>query len=141
MIQLPGRLAVFKGPGFYKVFPNFFQSNNAWYWVGFLGILDSPIQFKYDNVVVKAVPFSTLGTEVSLQVQEGLRLYPNPAIDYVAVETADKILNVYVYDIQGKRSEVTLNNGRIDVSHFPAGSYIVGLKTDKGFVSQKLIKR
>ncbi|UOK42914.1 MULTISPECIES: T9SS type A sorting domain-containing protein [Flavobacterium] len=136
------REAIFKGPGFYKVFPDFTQANNyTRYWVGYLGYPAYPIRFNYDNVVVKAVPSSTLGTEVSLQGQEGLQLYPNPATDYVMVETSDKILNVYIYDVEGKRSELVLNDGKIDISQFPAGNYIVGLKTDKGFVSQKIIKR
>ncbi|HSD14072.1 MAG TPA: T9SS type A sorting domain-containing protein [Flavobacterium sp.] len=134
--------AIFRGPGFLKTFQNYVHLNSdPNYGLQYMQILDGPSNFRYDNVVVKAVSSSTLGTQQPIPIQSELQLYPNPASDYVTVVTDNKILNVYVYDIQGKRSEMILNNGRIDVSHFPAGSYIIGLKTDKGFVSQKLIKR
>lgn len=65
----------------------------------------------------------------SLSVQNQVNLYPNPATDFVYIESpfAEKA-NVKLYDLQGK---LVLNqqvkNQKIDVSKLPAGMYIVNI--------------
>ncbi len=79
-------------------------------------------------------------------------LYPNPAREYVDVRVTDPdigILGVEVYDIYGKvvRTVVgandysTLQTTRITLSGFSAGVYTVRIRTDKGFVTKKLVKQ
>lgn len=136
--------ARFSGPGFSKSFQNYFQWDHSNFDIEFIHLdmnLGASAYFYYDNVNVKAIPSSTLGSSQPFSMQSEIQLYPNPVTDFVSVKTTDIILEVYMYDIYGKKSEVTLNNGKIDVSQFPTGVYVIGLKTDNGFVSQKIIKR
>lgn len=136
--------AIFTGPGFSKTFQNYFQWNYSSFTIEFLQLdtnLGASAYFYYDNVNVKAVPSSTLGSSQPFSIVSEIQLYPNPVTDFVSVKTTDIILEVYMYDIYGKKSEVTLNNGKIDVSQFPTGIYIIGLKTDNGFIYQKIIKK
>jgi Secretion system C-terminal sorting domain len=132
--------AIFTGPGFSKSFQNYFQWNYPNFSIDYMHFGDSAY-FYYDNVVVKAVSSSTLGGQRPFSAKSEIQLYPNPVTDFVLVKTTDVILEVYIYDVNGKKSEVTLNNGKIDVSQFPSGNYIMVLKTNNGFVSQKIIKR
>lgn len=136
--------AIFKGPGFSKSFQNYFQwdyPNFSINYMHFNANIGASTYFYYDNLVVKAVSPTTLGNQQSLSVQSEIKLYPNPVSDFVFVKNTDMILEVYIYDVNGKKSEVSLNNGKIDVSQFPSGNYIIVLKTGNGFVSQKIIKK
>ncbi|ESU23088.1 hypothetical protein FEDK69T_12350 [Flavobacterium enshiense DK69] len=135
--------ARFSGPGFSKVYnfvdDSFSDSLGLLYFLH-IGEFQN-YYYGYDNIVVTATPSSSLSVGFSETQSEILRLYPNPASDYITVESEAEIINVYIYDVNGKRSDVLLQGNKIDVSQFPAGNYIVGLKTDKGFVSQKIVKK
>ena len=81
-----------------------------------------------------------------------VRLYPNPARDYVDVRVSDEnvhISGVEVYDIYGKvvRTVVGANNystlqtTRINLSGLVTGMYWIRLSTDKGYITKKFIKQ
>lgn len=65
-------------------------------------------------------------TDIAEQNESSLSLYPNPATDFIFVETQNA---VNIYDLCGKL--VLQGSGRIDVSSLPEGMYFV--KSEKGF--------
>lgn len=77
--------------------------------------------------------------EVS-NTKEIIDIYPNPAKDIVTIEGKNKILSVYVYDLSGKRIDLTLSGNKVNVSGLANGNYLLGIKTEEGFVTKKLIK-
>jgi hypothetical protein len=67
-----------------------------------------------------------------------VRLYPNPARHTVYIETDNTIKEMEIYDIPGRcLMKQKFNNEEIDLSSFPAGSYIIVLKTREGTMIYK----
>lgn len=92
------------------------------------------------------------GVEDYGRQKTGLMLIPNPAREYVDVRVTDenvRISGIEVYDIYGKvvctvvgaNDYSTLQTTRITLSGFSAGVYTVRIRTDKGFVTKKLVKQ
>jgi len=76
-----------------------------------------------------------------------ITVYPNPAHDFLTVELSDgmEIKNITLYDIQGRLVEadnysaLPSGNLRLDVSHIPAGTYILHISTaDNGEIIRKV---
>jgi len=72
-----------------------------------------------------------------------VNIYPNPATTIVNIDAPSsvEILSVSLFDVLGKDTGVSLNNGTIDVSHLSRGVYILKVQSAKGTLTQKLIKR
>ena len=75
-----------------------------------------------------------------------IRIYPNPANDYITIKTDVKISSVKIYDITGKNYELGIRNYelglRVDLKTLPKGEYIIILYGEKGEVlkAEKVIK-
>ena len=77
-------------------------------------------------------------------------MYPNPADDFVVIEFAQMIdygsMEFYLYDIVGNRmsieNRIGFNSNRveIDLTHIPAGMYIMLIHNDKNPIKYKLTK-
>ncbi|MEM7086598.1 MAG: T9SS type A sorting domain-containing protein [Bacteroidota bacterium] len=74
---------------------------------------------------------------------ELVNIYPNPATTVLNVEVpADvEITDVALYDVLGKNTGASLVNGTINVSGLSRGVYILKMKSTKGTLTQKVIKR
>jgi hypothetical protein len=96
----------------------------------------------FDNITVTAVSaVNLLGVnESDKKLENEFKIYPNPAKDIVTIEGKNKIISVYAYDLSGKRIDLSLSGNKVNVSTLQAGSYLLGIKTDEGFVTKKLIK-
>lgn len=75
-------------------------------------------------------------------------LYPNPANNEVFIKAdlaQPEIVSVKLLDITGKEILAYLYNigkelnEKIDISHIPAGSYLLNISTDEGKVNEKLL--
>jgi len=69
-------------------------------------------------------------------------VYPNPASDVLNIETPAtvEVNSVAIYDVLGKRSNVSLVNGQVNVSNLANGVYILSLETSAGTLTQKIVK-
>ena len=91
--------------------------------------------------------YITVGTTGSEIIdREAMTVYPNPASDYVWLNTTDKVQQVKLYNLTGKAFPITFTDEqgkmRIDVSDLPAGIYILQVTlTNSNVVTQKIIKR
>lgn len=70
-----------------------------------------------------------------------INLYPNPASDFLTIQSTLKVENVNIYDISGKKINTVLNGNTIDIKHIPSGSYLITIETKEGKTTKKFIKK
>lgn len=98
---------------------SFLKVNNGmhrWY-------TDDNNDIDYTEEIVKFFTGTIDVTDVAENTSTSLTVYPNPAKDFIQVES-----NVGIYDLCGKL--VMKGSGRIDVSSLPEGMYFVKSKDD-----------
>ncbi|WP_157859455.1 T9SS type A sorting domain-containing protein [Chryseobacterium angstadtii] len=66
---------------------------------------------------------------------------PNPASDFININTPYKIKSIEINDSSGKKASAKLDNNRVNVSNLPAGLYWINIKTEEGNFSEKLVKK
>ena len=72
----------------------------------------------------------------------GIKVYPNPASNFVNVTSEVGLLNVRIVNYTGQvvyQQNVSDNNVKISTSELSAGIYILQMETEKGWASQKLV--
>ena len=70
------------------------------------------------------------------------RLYPNPAVHEIQIESPDFIQEAHLYDLLGRRVgawQVEARQATLPVGQFANGTYVLLIKTDKGLSSKKVI--
>lgn len=78
-----------------------------------------------------------LGTE---EINRDLSVYPNPTKDFINIKTNKiNIEKIFIFDLSGKLL-FTTSERRINVSHLPAATYILSVKTPDSVKSFKFIK-
>ncbi|HMR16197.1 MAG: T9SS type A sorting domain-containing protein [Confluentibacter sp.] len=73
---------------------------------------------------------------------EGLKIYPNPAKDYISIESKNtKISSVEMYNVLGAKviSEKALVNNRLNVSHLSKGIYMLKVNAENGSATKKIL--
>ncbi len=68
-------------------------------------------------------------TNASRRKETALRVFPNPATNYLSLTDNDRIKKIWISNILGKRvkSFSTLNGSRYDVADLPDGIYLVSM--------------
>lgn len=92
------------------------------------------------------VSYIEQGTPETLRVNdfssEDIFLFPNPSRNFIKIENNSlNIIDVKLYNLSGKRYDVSVNNNTIDVRNLNSGTYILVLKTNNNEYSKKLIKK
>lgn len=94
-----------------------------------------------DELVVDSIGFAGwVGIEDQLSSVKGVRMFPQPATDYVNVEVElnrPTDLSYSIYDISGRlveQKQMDSLNERFSVSSLPAGRYLLNLSDDNGKV-------
>ena len=68
-------------------------------------------------------------------------IYPNPATDYLKVNSDSKISSIEIFDISGKKVKAELVDGAVDVQNLAKGSYVIKITDASGATTQKFIKK
>ena len=68
-------------------------------------------------------------------------IFPNPATDLITVKSSEKINNIKIYSLEGSLLKDVNNISSIQIKDLPKGNYIINISTEKGFHSQKIIKK
>ena len=71
-----------------------------------------------------------------------LKIYPNPTINKIQLESINKsILTYYIYDYSGKKLKKSyfINATEIDISDYPKGIYIISIKDKNTTIENKKI--
>ena len=75
-------------------------------------------------------------------VEQYTNLFPNPASDQATVTSSFGVKGIEVYSLKGELMEHSSRDGatvaNIDLQRYPAGSYIVRIRTPKGIVARRL---
>ena len=69
-------------------------------------------------------------------------VYPNPASDIVTIQSSFKVKEIEVHNALGQvllRKQGSQNIETIDVSNLQSGTYIVRIKTQRGFANKKIL--
>ena len=94
----------------------------------------------YDSKVENWVVF-TVGDVVAsvfnTSFKSNLKVYPNPATDFVLIESNDAEVIIEVYNLTGAKLNISVIDDVINVSGLPSGVYFV--KQDANF--RKLVKK
>lgn len=80
------------------------------------------------------------------QEQTVLRLYPNPSSEFIKVTLSDQSdfigsFNFEISDLSGRsiNDHLALVDGKLDISNFPAGYYILTAKNNNMIYRSKLV--
>lgn len=83
---------------------------------------------------------STLGVE-DFNANFKITMYPNPTSSIIKINSNEPIGKVQVFGITGVLLKNLKNVNQVDISSFPAGSYIIKTETVEGnFSTQKILK-
>ena len=74
---------------------------------------------------------------VDENIVDNLNIYPNPANEFIHVETNCELQRIDVYDVTGKLM-ISSTETEINVSDLESGIYFVNILTDKGCVTKKI---
>ena len=82
-------------------------------------------------------------TSVEEPLINKVKIFPNPAIDYLNLEISDEInvSNIQIQDMTGKIFSVPdLNMNSISIGDLSSGSYLLKIITSQGMVTRKFLK-
>jgi len=77
---------------------------------------------------------------VSNAVKEKFAIYPNPASDFITIDTKENIKEVNIYSISGQKVLNTQNH-KINIQNLQPGVYLVEIKTGQSVTTHKIIKK
>ena len=105
--------------------------------------VDFTMETVFDSYVSKVYPdedgaFSVVNVKSSINLNNEIMVYPNPATDEINISSSEAVRNVMILNHAGQlvydgKSE------KINVSNFNSGVYIIRIKTDNGITTKKLI--
>lgn len=81
------------------------------------------------------------GMGVSDLNKNSLSIYPNPATDYIKVNTTEKISSVQIFDVSGRSAKTAMDNNQIDVRSLKPGVYVIQVKIGDSTINKKFIKK
>ena len=126
----------------------FDNPNGTYYTASCNGTSKCAFDAKAGTITLSAHSYMIISNKENLaveDVEEGLtdntiKIYPNPATDYVNVE-GDGVKAIEVYSLAGGLVAAEKNNNTISVSNLAKGTYIVKVATEDGVKVSKLIKK
>ncbi|WP_449397970.1 choice-of-anchor J domain-containing protein [Chryseobacterium wanjuense] len=86
-------------------------------------------------------PTTTLATNDVLFNSKSISVYPNPVTDYLTIKSDEKINNVEVFDVSGRKVNADLDGNKVDLRGLNSGTYILTVNTAKGKVTEKIVKK
>ena len=84
-----------------------------------------------------------LSVDVSENTSESvINLYPNPANNYINISSDEKIDQIEIYNLRGKKmAGFSEFDKGINIEKLPVGIYFIKLKTEEGLITKKFIKQ
>jgi len=96
-----------------------------------------------NDTILYIIQKDSLTNNIEIELQKEIQINPNPAIDWLNIDTELKIQKIEIYNILG---ELILqddfnnkNHGQIRVKPFANGIHTIKLFTNKGVISKKVI--
>lgn len=70
-----------------------------------------------------------------------LKIHPNPSSDFITIDSHDKIKNIEIYDITGKKIQVKSVGDTVDIRDLSSGLYLLNVETEGQNFTEKFIKK
>lgn len=117
-----------------------------WYVAWVRAVCDSGSYSAWSDSLLFYVPADTTHQHESVVTAEDYytSLVPNPASDRVLIASPFRIREIEIYTLSGKRVLLQAGKGgdnEVDISSLPSGTYVVRVKTNRGFAVKKLVVR
>ncbi|MEJ5049090.1 T9SS type A sorting domain-containing protein [Chryseobacterium culicis] len=93
-----------------------------------------------DNIKINSELW-VMSVKDSKAASREISLYPNPATDFLTVNSNTKVKSIQLYDETGKLIRTEVNNNKIEVKGLSAGVYMVNIKTEARNFTEKVIIR
>jgi len=93
--------------------------------------------------IAELAQMGALGVK-DLQIVNNIKMYPNPAHDFIIIDTNEQLSSAKIYDISGKLMlNPTFLSNKIEIGSLPSGNYIVEIfnKSGKLITNKKMIKK
>ncbi|OIQ21410.1 MAG: hypothetical protein BM557_03930 [Flavobacterium sp. MedPE-SWcel] len=103
------------------------------------------IYFNYDEPLQTndaVTTFAILSSDV-FEIDNSVKLYPNPSSDIITIEANTSLKSVQLYDVQGRLLQTNVVNevsSEINISDRLPGLYFVKITTEEGSKIEKVIK-
>ncbi|HCA09778.1 T9SS type A sorting domain-containing protein [Chryseobacterium sp.] len=95
----------------------------------------------FDNYALTATNNTVLGTKEAIVEENNISIYPNPATDFITVESKSQIIKAEIVDIAGRKMHAKFDHDKIDVRNLSPGTYILSIETKGNTWSKKFIKK
>lgn len=83
---------------------------------------------------------NSVSLEEEVDVLQRVRLYPNPAREYISITSEVVLSSASILSLLGQNMEIPSNTDRIDVSKLPKGVYFLKLTSQNGIsITKKVI--
>ena len=94
-----------------------------------------------NHYIMSVTGEEALGSDTNLS--EIISVYPNPATDVlnIAIPSSVDVKSVSLFDVLGKKANVSLVNGQINISDLAVGLYLLNVETTNGTLTQKVSKQ
>lgn len=110
---------------------------------------DAEIYFDFNFPIVTnnaVTTIETLSTTDFALDEVEVKLYPNPVVSELNIQTESAIQSVQIYDVNGKLISQTSFTGtrqevEIQADQLKSGIYFASVKTEKGIFKQKFLKK
>jgi hypothetical protein len=99
--------------------------------------INNPTYFCMDNLITNHN--SSVGLEENQE--QTFSVYPNPAEEWINIQTFSDNTKVLMFDIRGQRLPVTPVNGRIDISSLAGGVYLLQIENGNSVFYSKFVKK
>lgn len=132
--------------GSHSTFASKDDSNWAW-GTNSPGMLGNGLTSGYSSSPSLVINCNTLSNDELITYTDYLTVYPNPAIDFINLESNyTPIQKIEIYDTQGRLvlSQIvreTLLQYQLNISELSSGSYLLKAATNQGIESIKIIKK
>lgn len=126
--------------GKYHINFGFGGSLDGWY-----NIPDSDFPYgmtKVEGIILNIIPNST--SRANAAQQDGIKIFPNPAHDFITIENTDKTSNISIFNSLGieMQSQKICGSNRINISNLPKGMYVVKVTSsqEKNYTTKLIIE-
>jgi uncharacterized protein YjdB len=94
---------------------------------------------------ITGVCIVTVGTGKNVSIADAAEIviYPNPTRGELRMENGEwKMENVEIFDVLGKKQQLSIVNCQLSIEHLPTGIYFIRIKTTTGdIITRKIIKQ
>ncbi len=102
-------------------------------------VLETPFDSVIEFDSLKVSQNSTLSTEY-FNKESNLKVYPNPVKNNLHIDYSLPIESVEIFNILGKLVHTSINKD-IDFTNYINGVYFIKIRTEKGIITKKIIKK